>query len=230
MAIQVSGTEVISNARALTNIASIDATTAASIGAAGVGGAWEEILNTTISTSTVAEIVVSLPAGYLFHKVMLGGIKGISPYATTAVRYRMGNSSGVTITGYDYIETSFSSGATAFTNNDNHMRFSANNNVFAVNANSPANTDANLNTSLILDVANARVSNAQTTWEYKWRSNSPVDPANNQYTGATFSWSVGGMLTSQENTTFVILSQDPATYNLAGMSGKSYLRVYGIKA
>jgi hypothetical protein len=229
MAIQVSGTEVISNARALTNIASVDATTAASIGAAGVGGAWEEILNTTISTSTVAEIVVSLPAGYVFHKVMLGGIKGVSPYATTAVRYRMGNSSGVTITSNDYIETSFSSGVTAFTNNDNHMRFSANNNVFAINANAPT-TDANCNTALILDVANARVSNAQTTWEYKWRSNTPQDPTNNVYTGASFSWSVGAMLTSQENTTFVLQSIDPATYNLTGMSGKSYLRVYGIKA
>ena len=38
MAIQVSGTEVISNARALNNIASVDATTAAAITAAGVGG------------------------------------------------------------------------------------------------------------------------------------------------------------------------------------------------
>ena len=39
MAIQVSGTQVIGNSRELTNIASVDATTAASIGAAGVGGA-----------------------------------------------------------------------------------------------------------------------------------------------------------------------------------------------
>lgn len=38
MAIQVSGTQVIGNSRELTNIASIDATTAAAIGAAGVGG------------------------------------------------------------------------------------------------------------------------------------------------------------------------------------------------
>ena len=37
MAIQVNGTEVISNSRALNNIASIDATTAAAIGAGGVG-------------------------------------------------------------------------------------------------------------------------------------------------------------------------------------------------
>jgi len=38
MAIQISGTEVISNSRGLNNIASVDATTAASITAAGVGG------------------------------------------------------------------------------------------------------------------------------------------------------------------------------------------------
>lgn len=38
MAIKVSGTEVISDSRALNNIASVDATTAASINAAGVGG------------------------------------------------------------------------------------------------------------------------------------------------------------------------------------------------
>ena len=37
MAIQVNGTEVISNSRALNNIASIDATTAAAISAGGVG-------------------------------------------------------------------------------------------------------------------------------------------------------------------------------------------------
>tara|TARA_R110000796_G_scaffold16651_6_gene51901 strand:+ start:106 stop:495 length:390 start_codon:yes stop_codon:yes gene_type:complete len=39
MAIQVNGTQVIGNSRELTNIASVDATTAASITAAGVGGA-----------------------------------------------------------------------------------------------------------------------------------------------------------------------------------------------
>ena len=45
MAIQVNGTQVIGNSRELTNIASVDATTAASITAAGVGGgglsAWD---------------------------------------------------------------------------------------------------------------------------------------------------------------------------------------------
>jgi len=54
MAIQISGTEVISNSRGLNNIASVDATTAASITAAGVGGGgtFEKLSTTTISSST----------------------------------------------------------------------------------------------------------------------------------------------------------------------------------
>lgn len=51
MAIQVSGTEVISNARALNNIASVDATTKASIEAAGVGGIAIAASAPTITTS-----------------------------------------------------------------------------------------------------------------------------------------------------------------------------------
>jgi hypothetical protein len=43
MAIQVSGTEVISNARALNNIASADATTVATLNAAGVGGGFKPV-------------------------------------------------------------------------------------------------------------------------------------------------------------------------------------------
>jgi hypothetical protein len=41
MAIKVNGTTVINDSRALTNVASVDATTAASITAAGVGGAFD---------------------------------------------------------------------------------------------------------------------------------------------------------------------------------------------
>ena len=62
MAIQVSGTEVISNSRALNNIASVDATTAASITAAGVGGAsgvagisWSTVVSgTTVDLEGIA--------------------------------------------------------------------------------------------------------------------------------------------------------------------------------
>ena len=55
MAIKVSGTEVISNARALKNVASIDATTAAAITAGGVGGGGEIdlVANETLAAGTL---------------------------------------------------------------------------------------------------------------------------------------------------------------------------------
>lgn len=45
MAIQVNGTQVIGNSRQLTNITSVDATTAAAITAAGVGGAADSVVS-----------------------------------------------------------------------------------------------------------------------------------------------------------------------------------------
>lgn len=53
MAIQVNGTQVIGNSRELTNIASVDATTATAIGNAGVGGAHTLIQSETSFTSAV---------------------------------------------------------------------------------------------------------------------------------------------------------------------------------
>ena len=59
MAIQVNGTEVISNSRALNNIASVDATTVAAFGAAGVGGGS---LSLTATGTITAGRAVSLNA------------------------------------------------------------------------------------------------------------------------------------------------------------------------
>ncbi len=50
MAIKVSGTTVINDSRALSNIASVDATTAAAMGAAGVGGLHTQIVAENTST------------------------------------------------------------------------------------------------------------------------------------------------------------------------------------
>lgn len=58
MAIQVGGTTVINNSRALSNIASIDATTAAAIGAAGVGG--------SVTSGTTVPDPASASTGDLF--------------------------------------------------------------------------------------------------------------------------------------------------------------------
>tara|TARA_R110002020_G_scaffold325170_1_gene540809 strand:+ start:320 stop:1876 length:1557 start_codon:yes stop_codon:yes gene_type:complete len=59
MAIKVGGTDVITNARALSNIASIDATTAAAIGAGGVGGggsAKDFVASGTIGNGNVVKL------------------------------------------------------------------------------------------------------------------------------------------------------------------------------
>ena len=63
MAIKVNGTTVINDSRALSNIASVDATTATAIGAAGVGGSLEFLSETNI-TSSVSYIDISFPTGY----------------------------------------------------------------------------------------------------------------------------------------------------------------------
>ena len=77
MAIQVSGTQVIGNSRELTNIASVDATTATAIGAAGVGGALEYLGKTSI-TSDGAYFQYEWPtSGYAGFKIIINDIRSV---------------------------------------------------------------------------------------------------------------------------------------------------------
>ncbi len=76
MAIQISGTQVISNSRGLTNIASVDATTVAAFGAAGVGGGVE-LSYTALGTITKGKIVTVNKDG--------DGALGSLPVATDAI-------------------------------------------------------------------------------------------------------------------------------------------------
>ena len=85
MAIKVSGTEVISNARALTNVASIDATTAASFAAGGVGGNTTYISTTTVS-SAATSYTLSLPSGYSSYRFVISNIKSTSSPTPTPFR------------------------------------------------------------------------------------------------------------------------------------------------
>ena len=87
MAIQVNGTQVIGNSRELTNIASVDATTVAAFGAAGVGGgglaAWNP--NATPDQSFTSSGTWSKPAGaadstYVVFYMVGGGSSGGTYY------------------------------------------------------------------------------------------------------------------------------------------------------
>ena len=73
MAIKVNGTTVINDSRALSNITSVDATTASAIGAAGVGGSLEFLSETNI-TSNVSYIDISFPTGYRGFNIALNHI------------------------------------------------------------------------------------------------------------------------------------------------------------
>jgi len=78
MAIKVNGTTVINDSRALTNIASVDATTVAAIGAAGVGGGGWSLISETAITSNVSAIDVTFPSGYLEYIVEFPRLFGAS--------------------------------------------------------------------------------------------------------------------------------------------------------
>ena len=82
MAIKVNGTEVISDSRALNNIASVDATTVASLGAAGVGGGGLKSVQAFTSSGTWTK-----PSGISTVRVRVqgaggGGGCGASTYVT----------------------------------------------------------------------------------------------------------------------------------------------------
>ena len=97
-ALNIGGTQVISNARALTNVASIDATTAASIMAGGVGGSTVHITDNAAVSGTT--ITVSFTGGYKRYIVVFNyvipTINNLYPY------FRFTDSSGTTITGSEY--------------------------------------------------------------------------------------------------------------------------------
>jgi hypothetical protein len=84
MAIQVNGTEVISNSRALNNIASVDATTVAAMSAAGVGGFINNSLNWTFDTSGS---FTSPTSGTLIIQIIGGGGGGAAAHADVTPSY-----------------------------------------------------------------------------------------------------------------------------------------------
>jgi hypothetical protein len=90
MAIQVGGTQVISNTQGLTNIASVDATTAASISAAGVGGGGT--VDFTADGAISAGDVVALNSNGTVSPVAEGSDSYTSP-ATVASVYSTPNQS-----------------------------------------------------------------------------------------------------------------------------------------
>lgn len=101
MAIQVGGTQVISNSQGLTNIASVDSTTAASITSAGVGGGWSQQSTGTISGATPE---VSIPNAN-FVRIYFYNWKHTGSVTTDYMRFRKVGDSSVD-SGFNYAEAS----------------------------------------------------------------------------------------------------------------------------
>jgi hypothetical protein len=93
MAIQISGTEVISNSRGLNNIASVDATTAASISAAGVGGGGGTHSFTASGAISAGDVVVLNSNGTVSTPTVTAGTQiertRYSPYTGSVTRVKV---------------------------------------------------------------------------------------------------------------------------------------------
>ena len=98
MAIKVNGTTVVNDSRALTNIASLDSTTAAAITAAGVGGGEVVSLTSNGALSNTTYIEVSFTGDYLMYIVQFVNMR------TNSTGFSAGytNSSGNLITSSNY--------------------------------------------------------------------------------------------------------------------------------
>ena len=115
MAIKVNGTTVINDSRALTNIASLDATTVAAIGAAGVGGATSLITDWTTVSTNASYLEISLTGDYDAITIELRQITVAGSYTDLEIRIRFKDSSGNTINGNNMYKTV---GGNNDTNND----------------------------------------------------------------------------------------------------------------
>jgi len=115
MAIKVNGTTVINDSRQLQNVASLDATTVAAIGAAGVGGA-STLISDNVSVGTGATFTISFSGSYRAYRLVLNHIKPANNYKT--LYWRFTNGSGTAITSQAYVfhyQVVSAAGVTSFT-------------------------------------------------------------------------------------------------------------------
>ena len=118
--LSVGSSEVISSARQLKNIASVDATTVAALGTAGVGGSTSLITDWTTLATNTSSLQISLTGGYDEITIELRNVTVNNGDANNEVRARFKDASGNLMT----TQFSYSSynGTSHFGNND-YIRF-----------------------------------------------------------------------------------------------------------
>ena len=193
MAIQVSGTQVIGNSRELTNIASVDATTVAAFGAAGVGGDENFVLlSTTTVTSNVSTIDVSLPTGYKKHFVEWRGILHTYANNNRYADHGFTDSSGS-------MASAWNAGASVYRGS---AEGSGDANALLLygpqfTAGGAANTAEGLGPYWYLDITNAR-SSSDATMCY-WRAAGPYNRYGGIYGTSTGSYGNGQVVKPEDN-------------------------------
>ena len=211
MAIQVNGTEVISNSRALNNIASVDATTATAIGAAGVGGSLEFISETNI-TADASYIDIAFSTGYRgFHIALNKWTRAAYNVGTKELWLYVKDSSGTILQGQDYIYKIY-----ATTGEVQSSRVQ----IGVIGAAGPANGIPNdRGSSFFMTFMNPRVSDVQTnfnSWGGGYVNNNGDDKR---------LWDTHGLMTVPQDNVGIRLQMSQATI---GAQSKSYT-VWGIK-
>jgi len=102
MAIKINGTTVINDSRALSNIASVDATTVAAMGAAGVGGGLKLLQNYT-TTSNATYFDIDFPTGYDWFKIIVSELRVTDSQYSGTFQARLKDSGGNLITSSSYM-------------------------------------------------------------------------------------------------------------------------------
>lgn len=157
MAIQVNGTTVIDNSRQLTNIASVDATTASALGTAGVGGKTTLITDSTFGT--VSSVSVDFTGGHDYYRIHLKDCTHSGGASQSGFRARLKNSSGTVSGGAEYLSYRTSIGSAPY-NDDFDTYFS-----FAGRT-----VEGSVKQSLMIDVINPYQSGQSTVYQGIYQS------------------------------------------------------------
>ena len=203
MAIQVNGTTVIDNSRALNNITSVDSTTKSAIETAGVGGSTTNLGDTSLS-GTPTSFDVTLDSGYDKHLIHVSGIT--SNDYSGGIRLQMANSSG-SILGSGHSWSYFDA--------PNYADAGSNNIDMVVQYNGVYNTT--YPGVLTIEIINARNSGKRTIGFARYH----------EISGTKVSITGWRMDTVQENTKLRIKVGN-SSYRLAFDSGAYYTK-YGVK-
>jgi hypothetical protein len=197
MAIKVNGTTVINDSRALSNIASVDATTAGAMAAAGVGG-LSTVVATDASMGTGSSLSFTLGDYQIQHFYFDGFFQHSGQYGARQL-IRLSDSSGNSITGSEYCSIGQFGDYNTNSTTDSYLLFNGD------DINSPGeNTRYH---SLHITVRDAYSSTKRTKWEINYKF-----IKTNALTSNNFQHRNGLMLNAEKNNSIIFTLQSNQSF------------------